>query len=93
VVEGSKLADDAYGQLQEIENVATQLAELIQSISTTSRQQARTSQEIAQTMASVGEISARTSEASRETAVSIRDLAEISDRLNESVSVFKLEEK
>ncbi len=93
VVEGSKLADGAYGQLQEIENVAVQLAELIQSISTTSRQQAQASQRIAKTMASVGEISARTSEASRETAASMRNLAAVSDRLNESVSVFRLEEE
>ena len=93
VVEGSELADGAYGQLQEIENVAVQLAELIQSISTTSRQQAQASQEIAKTMASVGEASARTSEAGRETAAAMRNLAVVSDRLNESVSVFKLEEE
>jgi len=92
-VEGSKLADGAYAQLQEIESVTARLAELVQSISTTSRQQAETSQEISRTMTSVGETSARTSEASRQTAVSMQDLTKISDRLNESVSAFKLEEE
>lgn len=93
VVEGARLADGAYAQIQEIEKVATQLAELIQSMSATSRQQAETSEQIAKTMTSVGEISARTSEAGRQTAVSMRELAATSDQLNESVSVFKLEKE
>ncbi len=92
VVEGSKLADNAYDKLQEIENVTVQLSELIQSISMASRQQARASENIAKTMEEVGDISAQTSAASRQTAVSMKNLAETSDELNNSVSVFKLAE-
>ncbi len=91
VVEGSRLADDAYGKLQEIESVTGQLGELIQSISKASKQQAEASKEIAHTMGTVGEISSQTSSASRQTAIAMRHLSDASDQLNESVSVFKLE--
>ncbi|MCP4349342.1 MAG: methyl-accepting chemotaxis protein [Desulfobacterales bacterium] len=90
VVEGSKLADNAYTKLQEIENITTHLGELIQSISMASRQQARASENIAKTMQEVGEVSSSTSAAGRQTAISMKNLAETSDQLNESVSVFKL---
>ncbi len=92
VVEGSKLADGAYAKLQEIENVTTRLGELIQSISLASKQQARASENIAKTMEEVGEISSQTSAASRQTAISMKNLAEMSDQMNQSVAVFKLEE-
>ncbi|MDM8516964.1 methyl-accepting chemotaxis protein [Desulfobacterales bacterium HSG16] len=92
VVEGSKLSDKAYGKLQEIETVTMKLQELIQSISMASKQQARASENIAKTMEEVGEISSQNSAASRQTAVSMKNLAEASDELNESVSVFKLDE-
>jgi len=93
VVDGSKLADDAYTRLQEIETVSTRLAELIQSISTTSKQQAKTSDDIAKTMAEVGEISTHTSSASRQTALSMQNLAETSDQLRVSVEAFRLEDE
>ncbi len=93
VVEGSRLADDAHGKLQEIERVTADLGELIQSISMASRQQARASENIAKTMEEVGDVSSQTSAASRQTAVAMRNLADISDRLNKSVSVFKLAEE
>jgi len=93
VVEGSNLADNAFGKLQEIETVTVQLGELIQAISMASKQQATASEHIAKTMEDVGEISSQTSAASRQTAISMRNLAQISDQLNESVAVFKLEEK
>ncbi len=92
VVEGSKLADNAYTKLQEIENITTNLGELIQSISMASKQQARASENIAKTMQEVGEVSSHTSAAGRQTAISMKNLAETSDQLNESVSVFKLKE-
>jgi methyl-accepting chemotaxis protein len=92
VVEGSKLADGAYTKLQEIENVTTRLGELIQSISMASKQQARASENIAKTMEEVGEISSQTSAASRQTAISMKNLASMSDQLNESVALFRVEE-
>jgi len=93
VVQGSKLADDAHARLQEIESVTVRLGELIQAISSASKQQARASENIAKTMQEVGDISAQTSAASRETAISMKNLADMSDQMNESVSVFKVEEE
>lgn len=92
VVEGSHLADGARNKLQEIETVSSQLGALIKSISQASRQQAKASEDIAKTMEEVGEISSQTSAASRQTAVSMKSLAQMSSQLNESVSVFRLEE-
>ncbi|MDM8542061.1 methyl-accepting chemotaxis protein [Desulfococcaceae bacterium HSG7] len=93
VVDGSKLADDAYIRLQEIETVSNRLAELIQSISVSSKQQARTSDDIAKTMGEVGEISTHTSSASRQTALSMQNLAQTSEQLSVSVEAFRLEDE
>lgn len=92
VVGGSKLADNAIKKLRDIEKVTLELGELIQSISMASKQQARASENIAKTMEEVGEISSQTSAASRQTAVSMKNLADVSDQLNDSVQVFKVEE-
>jgi len=73
--------------------VTVRLGELIQAISSASKQQARASENIAKTMQEVGDISAQTSAASRETAISMKNLADMSDQMNESVSVFKVEEE
>jgi methyl-accepting chemotaxis protein len=92
VVQGSQLAEDARQKLEDIEQVSVQLAELIESISLASKQQARASENIAKTMEEVGEISSQTSAASRQTAGSMQDMAETADRLRLSVEVFKLDE-
>jgi twitching motility protein PilJ len=91
VVDGSKLAEGAHEKLQHIESVSTQLAELIESISLASKQQARASENIAKTMEEVGDISSQTSAASRQTAVSMQEMAETADNLRSSVEVFKLD--
>ena len=93
VVDGSKLADNAYTRLQEIETVSNRLAELIQSISTSSEQQVKASDDIATTMEEVGEISTHTSNASRQTALSMQNLAETSGQLRISVEAFHLEDE
>jgi methyl-accepting chemotaxis protein len=93
VVDGSELADDAHTRLQEIETVTNRLAELIQSISASSEQQAKTSDDIAKTMEEVGEISAHTSTASRQTALSMQNLAKTSEQLSVSVEAFRLEDE
>jgi twitching motility protein PilJ len=92
VVEGSELAEDARNKLQQIETVSTRLAELIESISMASKQQARASENIAKTMEEVGEVSSQTSAASRQTAMAMKDMADTADKLRVSVEVFKLEE-
>ncbi len=90
VVDGSKLAQEARGKLQEIEGVSKDLGDLIQAISMASKQQARASENIAKTMEEVGEVSGQTSAASRQTAVSMQNMAEIADKLRVSVAAFKL---
>ena len=93
VVKGSALAEGAYDKLEEIESVATRLAELIQSISMAADQQARASENISKTMEEVGDVSTQTSAASRQTAVSMENMAETSDQLLSSVAAFKLAEE
>jgi len=92
VVEGSKLADGTHDKLQEIENVALRLGDIVQSISMASKQQARASENIANTMEEVGEISSQTSAASRQTAIAMKSLSQMSDQLNNSVAVFRVNE-
>lgn len=92
VVDGSKLAGDAYRKLQEIESVAEKLSELIQSIASVANQQTRVSESIAQTMGEVGQISTDTSEATRATSSAMKELTRISDELRASVEIFKVAE-
>ncbi len=90
VVEGGRLSGVAQDKLLQIETVSTQLAELVQSISTAAKQQARASENIAKTMEEVGEVSTQTSASTSQTAVSMRNMAETSDQLRVSVEAFKL---
>jgi methyl-accepting chemotaxis protein len=92
VSEGTKLAGDAHEKLQEIQKVSTDLAKMIQSITSAADKQAKVSETIATTMESVGEVSTKTSSESIQTAVSMRNLAETADKLRQSVEVFKIAE-
>lgn len=92
VVEGSTLANDAYGALQEIETVSRQVAKLVHTISKASQQQSEASKTAAKTMLDVGEISAQASNASKQTAASMQVMSKIADRLRVSVETFKIED-
>ncbi len=92
VVAGAKLAEDAGSALQEIENVATHLEELVQSITGATRQQASAAANISDTMNVIQEITTQTSEGTNQTADSIGDLAKLATDLKESVAGFKLPE-
>ncbi len=91
VVRGARLAQDAGVSLEEIENVSTNLADLIQSISNAARQQAASAGHVSNTMTIIQEITSQTSEGTTETARSIGELAELSEELSRSVSGFKLD--
>jgi methyl-accepting chemotaxis protein len=93
VVDGSKLAGDAYKKLQEIESVSGKLSGLIQSISNVAEEQSVVSEVIAVTMEEVGEISDDTSQASKNTFASMKELSKVSDELGASVEIFKVDEK
>jgi twitching motility protein PilJ len=90
VVDGSAMADRAGNALQEIQSVAQHLAELVESISVASEQQAEKSSTLAK---SIGEISVVTNQnalGASESAEEIGVLVNRAERLRESVSAFRL---
>lgn len=93
VVRGARLAQDAGVALEEIENVSTTLAELIQNISNAARQQASSAGHISNTMNVIQEITSQTSTGTSATARAIGHLAEMAVDLRDSVQGFKLPEE
>jgi methyl-accepting chemotaxis protein len=90
VVQGSEIADKAGQALAEIQIVSARLAELIQSISQASRQQARGSEAISRTMVEIAGVTQQTAAGTKQAAVSISNLASLADQLRASVETFKL---
>jgi twitching motility protein PilJ len=93
VVRGARLAQDAGVALEEVENVSTNLAELIQSISNAARQQSSSASHISNTMNVIQEITSQTSSGTNATAHSIGNLADMAFELRSSVAGFKLPEE
>ena len=93
VVAGASLTEDAGIALSEIETVSTNLAELIQDISTAARHQATTAGHISKTMDVIQDITSKTLEGTSRTASSVDELAEMAIEQRESVSGFKLPEQ
>ncbi|HCO60907.1 MAG TPA: chemotaxis protein, partial [Porticoccaceae bacterium] len=85
--------EDAGVALSEIETVSTNLAELIQDISTAARHQATTAGHISKTMDVIQDITSKTLEGTSRTASSVDELAEMAIEQRESVSGFKLPEQ
>ena len=92
VVAGAKIAEDAGAALSEIESVSVHLAELVQNISSATRQQSNAASNISDTMNVIQEITTQTSEGTNQTAKSIGNLSELASELKRSVSGFKLPE-
>ncbi len=92
VVRGARLAQDAGVALEEIENVSTSLADLIQNISNAARQQASSAGHISNTMNVIQEITSQTAAGTSATASSIGNLASMASELRESVAGFTLPE-
>jgi len=90
VVKGAELAHSAGIALEEIENVSTNLAELIQDISEAAKHQATTSAHISNTMNVIQEITSQTLSGTNDTASSIGELAEMAVEMKHSVSGFIL---
>ena len=91
VVQGSQLADGAYGKLQEIESVSNQLADLIESITQAAAQQVQMSENVVESMVAVGGVSSETSSASQETVSLMNMLNTTARSLREAVEMFKVE--
>jgi twitching motility protein PilJ len=90
VVNGTRLAEDAGGALEEIESVSEQLAGLIQTISGAARQQAAAAAEISKTMSGIQDVTTQTAAGTERTAQSIGNLARLAQDLDKSVAGFKL---
>lgn len=93
VVVGSTLADKAGQALIEIEQVSQRLAELIDSITNATKEQARNSEDISNAMANISKVTELVNVGSKRAADSVKLLVILSDELRGSVAPFKLPEE
>jgi twitching motility protein PilJ len=90
VVQGTRTADEAERALREIGAVSTQLAELIESISQATQQQAASASKVAANMKVILGITQLTTDGTKQTATSAAKLTVLADGLKSSVAGFKL---
>jgi len=90
VVEGAAMAEDAGVALKEIEDVSTNLSQLIKGISGSTKEQSEIALSVSESMNVIQEITMKTSEGTDETAESLDALNKLSAELGRSVSGFKL---
>jgi len=90
VVGGALLAENAGAALDEIESVSNQIANLVQNISGTAREQAVAATDITRNMGVLREVSSQTAEATSGTSESIGKLADLAAQLRNSVAGFRL---
>lgn len=90
VEKGTKLADEASQALEKIRAVVQQSTELIQEISLAAKQQDIASAGVVMAMNEVSQIAKQSLIGSRQSAASATDLVEVTKRLAQSVSRFKL---
>jgi len=90
VVKGAQLTENASEALGEIENVSDQMAELIQNISGSARQQASVASRLATTMNGIQQVTTRATSGADKTSRSIATLARLAQDLDKSVAGFKL---
>jgi twitching motility protein PilJ len=90
VVEGARLSDAAGQALAEIGVVSQRLSQLIEGITTTTEEQAKSATNVARNMQDILNITQQTTEGTKRTAVSIGQLAELAKELKGSVSGFKI---
>jgi twitching motility protein PilJ len=90
VVEGAKLSDAAGAALADIRRVSNRLAELIQSISSATEQQATSANGVAQNIQGILTVTEQTQQGTQQTAHSIRELSKLAEELKNSVSRFRV---
>jgi twitching motility protein PilJ len=90
VVEGAKLSDAAGAALSEIRRVSNRLAELIQSISSATEQQATSANGVAKNIQNILTVTEQTQEGTQQTAQSIRELSKLAEELKNSVARFRV---
>ncbi len=92
VVGGALLAENAGAALEEIEQVSNQIAQLVQSISESSRVQGKSAEAVTASMDVLQQINSETANSTSETAGAIRKLAELAAQLRDSAAGFRLPE-
>lgn len=90
VIVGSALADKAGKSLVDIERTSNKLAEILNSISDSARQQAKNSDDISKAMADISEVTELVQGGSKRAADSMKTLVRLSGDLKNSVAPFKL---
>ncbi|NOR41486.1 MAG: chemotaxis protein [Gammaproteobacteria bacterium] len=90
VVNGAQLAEDAGGALEEIESVSDQLADLIQNISGSARQQANAASDLSSIMNGIQEVTTQANSGAEQTSRSVGNLSRLAGDLDTSVAGFKL---
>ncbi len=90
VVGGALLAENAGAALDEIEQVSNQIANLVQNISNSARQQAGAAADVTRRTTKLKEISDQTGKATTAMAASISKLSELASQLRQTVAGFTL---
>ena len=92
VVGGALLAENAGAALDEIESVSNQIANLVQNISRSARDQATAAGDITRNMNVLREVSEQSADATGATSQSIAKLADLATQLRNSAAGFRLPE-
>ena len=90
VVGGALLAENAGAALDEIEQVSNQIASLVQNISSSAREQARSAADVTRRTTRLREISDQTGKATSATAAAIAKLSKLASQLRQTVAGFTL---
>ncbi len=90
VVEGTQLTDAAGQALQEIEELTASLAELMQSIAVSTKDQVSVAEEIRRIMREILGITGDTTAGTQRTAASVTKLASLAQELKSSVTRFRV---
>ena len=90
VVGGALLAENAGAALDEIEQVSNQIANLVQNISGSAREQASSAADVTRRTARLKEISDQTGKATTATAAAISKLSILASQLRQTVAGFTL---
>lgn len=91
VVEGAKLSDAAGQALSEIGDVSRNLADLIQSISTSTQNQADSATDVARLMQDILHVTEQTTAGTQRTAQAVDELTALASELKGSVAGFKVD--
>jgi twitching motility protein PilJ len=91
VVEGAKLSDAAGQALSEIGDVSRNLADLIESISTSTQNQADSATNVARLMQDILHVTEQTTAGTQRTALAVDELTALASELKGSVAGFKVD--